>query len=65
MLLAQALEEGRARKLKEAEITVVIGNVAAERTYVAAGFRCVSESLHADFMAATGAAGQRRLVKAL
>jgi GNAT superfamily N-acetyltransferase len=65
MLLARAIEDGRARGLKEAEVTVVIGNLAAERMYVAAGFRCVSESLHADFKTATGAIGQRRLVKAL
>lgn len=65
MLLARALEDGRARRLQEAEISVVIGNVAAERTYVAAGFRCVSESLHAEFKTATGAIGQRRLVRVL
>jgi len=65
MLLARAIEDGRARGLKEAEITVVIGNEAAERTYIAAGFRRVSESLHTDFETATGAIGQRRLVRAL
>jgi len=65
MLIARAIEDGRARGLKEAEITAVIGNVAAERAYVAAGFRCVNESLHADFEAATGAIGQRRFIKAL
>lgn len=65
MLLARAIEDGRARGLKEAEVSVVIGNVAAERTYLAAGFRCVNDSLHSDFEAATGAIGQRRLVKAL
>lgn len=65
MLLARAIDDGRDRGLEEAEITVVIGNVMAERTYVAAGFSCVSESLHADFETATGAIGQRRFVKAL
>lgn len=65
MLLARAIEDGRAKGLQEAEITVVIGNVAAERTYVAAGFHCVGESLHPDFEQATGALGQRRFVRAL
>jgi GNAT superfamily N-acetyltransferase len=65
MLLAAAIHEGRAGGCKEAEITVVIGNAAAERTYVAAGFRRISESTHPDFQAATSAIGQRRLVRAL
>lgn len=65
MLLARAIEEGRARGLKEAEVTVVMGNVAAERRYVAAGFHCANEILDADFKTATSAIGQRRLVKAL
>jgi ribosomal protein S18 acetylase RimI-like enzyme len=64
-LLSRSLAEARARGLREAEITVVIGNDAAERAYRKAGFHWAGDRCHPEFEIATGASGQRRLVQAL
>jgi ribosomal protein S18 acetylase RimI-like enzyme len=42
-LLARVIEDGRARRLKEAQITFLIGNQPAERTYRKAGFDFAGE----------------------
>jgi len=64
-LLERAMEEGRAAGRAQAEMAVLIGNEPAERGYLNAGFRCAGELRHPAFAAICGAAGQRRLLKAL
>jgi ribosomal protein S18 acetylase RimI-like enzyme len=64
-LIAKALENGRAKGFAEAQITYIIGNDAAERAYERSGFRFAGEQCHADFEAATGAPGLRRVVRRL
>jgi ribosomal protein S18 acetylase RimI-like enzyme len=64
-LLAVALEAGRTRRIREAQITLCIGNDIAQRAYERIGFRPTDEQRHEDFAAATGAPGMRRLVRIL
>ena len=64
-LLAVALEAGRTRRIREAQITLAIGNDIAQRAYERMGFRPTDETRHPDFEAAAGAPGMRRLVRAL
>ena len=64
-LLRRALERGRARGLKQADITVLIGNEAAERLYARAGFHVLAEQRDLGFEAIAGAPGLRRYVAAL
>jgi GNAT superfamily N-acetyltransferase len=59
-LLARAFERGRSRGFRDAQISFVIGNEAAERAYAKAGFRFAEERRHPDFAAAVGAPGLRR-----
>jgi GNAT superfamily N-acetyltransferase len=60
-LLARAIEEGRELGMKEAEVTLLIGNEAAERVYERAGFQRTGEWRHPAIEAACGAPGLRRL----
>lgn len=64
-LVERALEKGRLCKLKTAQITFVIGNVAAERAYRRAGFRVAAEVRDDVFAARVGAPGLCRLATAL
>jgi ribosomal protein S18 acetylase RimI-like enzyme len=64
-LLERAIDDGRAQGLKEAQITVFIGNRSAERVYEKAGFRVAGEERHPDFEAAAGAPGLRRFIRPL
>lgn len=64
-LLARAIEEGRARGLREAQISYLIGNEAAEHAYDRAGFHFVDERRDPRFAAAAGSPGMRRVVRPL
>jgi GNAT superfamily N-acetyltransferase len=61
-LLERVIEDGRSRRLKEAQITFIIGNESAERTYKKAGFDLAGEQRHSEFEAVAGAPGLRRFV---
>jgi ribosomal protein S18 acetylase RimI-like enzyme len=56
-LLEAILARGRAAGHRKAQISFLIGNTAAQRTYERAGFAVVSEKRHADFEATFGAPG--------
>jgi ribosomal protein S18 acetylase RimI-like enzyme len=62
-LMAGILETGRARGHRIAQLTVLIGNVAAQRAYEKAGFRIADEKRHRDFEATLGAPGFMRMVR--
>jgi ribosomal protein S18 acetylase RimI-like enzyme len=62
-LMAEILEIGRARGHRIAQLTILIGNVAAQRAYEKAGFTVRDEKRHPDFEAALGAAGFMRMVR--
>lgn len=64
-LLDRALECGRFRGLKQAQITFLIGNESAQRTYERAGFRLIEERRHFQFEAFAGSPGLRQYVMAL
>ncbi len=62
-LMAEILEAGRARSHRIAQLTILIGNVAAQRAYEKAGFSVMDEKRHPDFEAALGAPGFIRMVR--
>ena len=64
-LLERVLDDGRSRGFTTAQITFYIGNRAAERSYVHAGFAFAEERRHPDFEAATGSPGFCRYVRAI
>jgi translation initiation factor 4G len=64
-LLERALDEGRKRGFREAQVTFFIGNEAAERAYRKAGFAFAEEKRQPDFEKVAGAPGMRRLVRIL
>ena len=64
-LLDEALADGRSQGFPRAQITFLIGNDEAERTYSSAGFTFDDERRHPDFQAAVGAPGLRRFVRDL
>ncbi len=61
-LMAEILETGRARGHSIAQLTILIGNLAAQHAYEKAGFRAIDQKRHPDFEAALGAAGFMRMV---
>jgi translation initiation factor 4G len=65
VLIEHALDEGRQKGFEQAQITFLIGNDAAERTYAKAGFTFAGEKRHHDFAVAVGAPGLRRFVRHL
>jgi GNAT superfamily N-acetyltransferase len=65
VLIAAALERGGGEGFKQAQISFVIGNMAAERAYARAGFRPAEERRHPAFEAAAGAPGLKRWMQAL
>ncbi len=65
LLLERALADGRRSGARQAQITFMIGNDAAERAYAKAGFRFKDEKRNPDFEAASGAPGLRRYVRDL
>ncbi|CAG0970815.1 hypothetical protein MYXO_01289 [Myxococcaceae bacterium] len=60
-LLPRILEQGRRRGFRRAQLTLFLGNVAAERAYEREGFRVVAERRHPDFEAAVGCPGLARM----
>jgi ribosomal protein S18 acetylase RimI-like enzyme len=64
-LIDRALEIGRGRGLKESQISMFIGNVAARRAYERAGFRVVDERRSAEFERGCGVPGLWRLRRTL
>jgi GNAT superfamily N-acetyltransferase len=64
-LLDRAVEEGRYRSFREAQITFLIGNESAERAYISAGFHLADEGRHPEFEAPAGTPGLRRVARSL
>jgi translation initiation factor 4G len=62
-LMLEILEAGRARGHHLAQLTILIGNIAAQRAYEKAGFTVRDEKRHPDFETALGAAGFMRMVR--
>jgi len=62
-LLRDELRVARRAGFTRAQISVLIGNVNAERAYEKAGFEIVEEKRAPDFEAALGTPGTRRLVR--
>jgi ribosomal protein S18 acetylase RimI-like enzyme len=62
-LVAEILEAGRARGHRIAQLTILIGNVAAQCAYEKAGFTVRDQKRHRDFEAALGAPGFMRMVR--
>jgi ribosomal protein S18 acetylase RimI-like enzyme len=62
-LMAEILGTGRAHGHGIAQLTILIGNVAAQRAYEKAGFRVRDEKRHRDFQVALGAPGFMRMVR--
>jgi translation initiation factor 4G len=62
-LMAEILEIGRARGHRIAQLTILIGNVAAQCAYEKAGFTVRDEKRHPDFEAALDAPGFMRMVR--
>ena len=64
-LLERAVLDGKRDGARQSQITFLIGNDAAERAYLKAGFEFKDEKRHPDFEAAAGAPGLRRYVREL
>lgn len=65
VLLQQALDTGRERGHKTAQISMDIGNLAARQAYESVGFRLVGEKRHPDYEQAFGVPGRWRLTRKL
>lgn len=64
-LIRYALLIGQSKGLRQAQITFLSGNEAAERTYIKAGFKFADEKFHPDFESAIGSRGLRRFTRDL
>lgn len=64
-LLERALETGRSRGHRRAQISCLIGNLAAQRAYEKVGFAVVEERTDAEFERLIGAPGFSRMTRAL
>jgi len=62
-LLQEILVRGAERGHKQSQISVLIGNTAAQRAYESAGFRTVDEKTSPSFEATFGAPGVRRMLR--
>jgi len=60
-LVAHVQDEGRRRGLRQAELTLMIGNTAAQRVYERAGFAITAEKRDAAFEAALGCPGLAKM----
>lgn len=60
VLLEHAIAAGKKNGRSRAQITFLIGNVPAERSYLKAGFRFAEEKRSLAFEAVTGTPGFRR-----
>jgi ribosomal protein S18 acetylase RimI-like enzyme len=64
-LLENALEAGRARGHRLAQISILIGNTPAQKAYEKIGFLPDKEKRHPDYEATVGAPGMIRLLRNL
>lgn len=64
-LLKDILEIGRRKGFRLAQVSVFIGNTAAQNAYEKCGFSVIDERRNADFEAETGCPGIARLLRAL
>jgi ribosomal protein S18 acetylase RimI-like enzyme len=64
-LMHAAIQEGVERRCKLAQITILIGNDAAQAAYEKRGFKVHDERRSEEFEAATGSPGFRRLLRTL
>ncbi len=64
-LLPEVLERGRRRGHRIAQLTLMIGNVTAQRAYERVGFQVVSEKRNPDFEALVGCPGLAKMECAL
>lgn len=64
-LLSRAIEIAKEQGISHAQVTLFIGNDAAERIYVSAGFHLAKERRDAQFEARSGAPGIRQYLKEL
>lgn len=62
-LLEDELNRARIAGYRRAQISFFIGNRAAERAYIEAGFKFADEKHSVEFQAALGAPGLRRLAR--
>ncbi len=61
-LLEHKLEQGRQAGYRSAQISILIGNTAAQTAYESVGFRVQDEKRHPDFEAALGSPGVARML---
>ena len=64
-LLERALETGRSRGHRRAQISCLIGNLPAQRAYEKVGFAVVEERADAEFERLLGAPGFSRMTRTL
>jgi translation initiation factor 4G len=64
-LLAAILEKGRQEGFRRAQISIYIGNIAAQRAYEKHGFKIVDEKRHPDFEAEIGSPGMALMLRNL
>lgn len=62
-LLREILARGSERGHAQSQISVLIGNTAAQRAYESAGFRAVDEKTSRSFEASFGTPGVRRMLR--
>ena len=64
-LLAAILEKGRQEGFQKAQISIYIGNIAAQRAYEKHGFKIVAEKRHPDFETEIGSPGMALMLRNL
>ena len=64
-LLGAILEKGRQKGFQKAQISIYIGNRAAQLAYEKQGFKIADEKRHPDFEAEIGSPGMARMLKNL
>ena len=64
-LLAAILEKGRQEGFRRTQISIYIGNIAAQRAYEKHGFKIVDEKRHPDFEAEIGSPGMALMLRNL
>ncbi|MDH3827177.1 MAG: GNAT family N-acetyltransferase [Desulfobacterales bacterium] len=64
-LLVAILEKGRQEGFQKAQISIYIGNIAAQRAYEKHGFKIVDEKRHPDFESEIGSPGMALMLRNL
>ena len=62
LLLDNIIDRGRQQGFRRAQLTMHIGNIAAQRAYEKHGFKVVEERRHPDFESLVGAPGMLHLI---